>query len=149
MVPGVIDSRDRFHVRKLSLLLTLLIAGAGAYLLALRDHRDEARAQACPPGYLTAEQHERAERREQRAQGESGEAEKEREGGAEQEHACYTRKHPEPKGELMARDRQAGSRVTAPATTLKPGAYAAAARTARRLSARASSLPGAGAAWQP
>ena len=133
-------------MRKILLLLGLLIAGTSAYALTSRDGERES-AQACPPGYLTAEQHERAERREQRAQGEAGEAEKQ--GKAEQEHACFTRKHPEPMGELMTRDTQAGSRVTAPATALKPGAYAAAARTARRLGARASSLPGASAAWQP
>ena len=40
---------------------------------------------------------------------------------------------PEPKGELSTRDAQASARVTAPATTLKPGAYAAAARNAKRL----------------
>ena len=117
----------------------------GAYLLVPHGGGEET-AHACPPGYLTKEQQERAERRERRAQGESAQAEHEAKG---KEGACYTRKHPEPKGELMTRDTQAGARVTAPATRLKPGAYAAAARTAQRLGARASSLPGAAGNWQP
>ena len=145
-------------------LLALLVACASLYVFALRPRRgSESEAQACPPGYITEAERERAERREQLAGGASErerEAEKEREEKAEKarerEHeeeggktACFTRKHPEPKGELMTRDTQASARVTAPAERLKPGAYAAAARDAQRLGARASSLPGAGGDWQP
>lgn len=122
----------RFTAVRLA-LLALLVAAAGASLFLLRDGGNEV-AQSCPPGYVTAHERERMERREQLAQGARGEAERERE--AEDERRCFTRKHPEPKGELMTRDRQASARVTAPASRLKPGAYAAAAR------ACGASLPG-------
>jgi hypothetical protein len=39
-------------------LVALLLGGAGAYLLVRRASEDEV-AQACPPGYLTEQQHER------------------------------------------------------------------------------------------
>jgi Bacterial pre-peptidase C-terminal domain len=136
-------------------IVALLLGGTGAYLLVRRASEDGV-AQACPPGYVTQEARERMERREQRAGGESGEAERAREAerereehGEEGERRCFTRKHPEPKGELMTRDTQASARVTAPASQLKPGAYAAAARSAKRLGARVSSLPGAAGDWAP
>jgi hypothetical protein len=133
----------RFTLPRIA-LLALVVAGAAAFFaLRPRDGGEET-AHACPPGYITAEERERVERREQAAQ---GEAAREKESKA-QEGSCFTRKHPEPKGELSTRDAQASARVTAPATTLKPGAYAAAARNAKRLGTRVSSLPGAGGDWQ-
>src|SRR4051812_26607105 len=122
--------------RRVLLGLALLAAlGATAFVVVRRATREE-RAEACPPGYLTSEEHEVLERAEQRYErdhelGEEGEErekaekereEKEREGQAP-EGACYSRSHPESAGEFLAAKSFSEGRDLAPRRSADPRAW--------------------------
>ncbi len=142
--------------RRLALfaLLVLLLAAAAAVALKAREHAREYAAN-CPAGYVNREQRDATERRAHASPGAgAAQSEKAREKTAENssggpEPVCFNRKHPESLTELATRDRQATARETAPASSVRSGAYASAAARAQRMGARASSLPGAGADWTP
>src|SRR4051794_11588455 len=129
-------------------LLALAGAAAGAFALTRGESADGERADACPPGYVSAEQREMFERREQRMMEARGykEREKKRESVGE---GCQLRKHPEPVSELAAVNASRTMRQTAPAQAIRPGAFAAASRSRQRAAGADRSVPGADGTWTP
>src|SRR4051794_21485063 len=142
----------------LILLALLVLASAGAVVLTRGESGDEQRADACPPGYVSAEQREMFERREQRMmeargykesdKGEERDREKKRESDPGGE-GCQLRKHPEPVSELGAINAFRTVRQTAPARAIRPGAFATASRSRQRAARADRAVPGADGTWTP
>jgi len=139
-------------MKRLPLILLALLVVAGAAVLAFTRGplAGEERAEACPPGYVSAEQREAIERREQRMMEARGykEREKEHEGEGEGE-GCQLRKHPEPVAELGAVNASRTVRQSAPARALRPGAFAAASRSRQRAAETRRTVPGTEGTWKP
>jgi hypothetical protein len=137
-------------MKRVPLILLALLAVAAAAAFALtRGAADEGeRADACPPGYLGAEQREKLERREERmmaARGYGAAKARDKGEGA----GCQLRKHPEPVAELGAINANRTVRQSAPARALRPGAYAAASRSRQRAAGTRRTVPGSDGTWTP
>jgi photosystem II stability/assembly factor-like uncharacterized protein len=134
--------------RRIALLAlpALLLLAVGAFAL-VRSHRDEAVAQACPPGFASPAERQLELSREHASEGDGPDAEAaaEKSSGA----GCTPRKHPESKGDLLKMQGNSGRSARGGAPGVRSGAYAHAVRQRARLAANAGTLPGSGGAWTP
>src|SRR6476646_61626 len=98
----------------------VLVAAAAAFAVARvrGDREGEREAEACPPGYVSGEEH-----------GEEGEGERDAAKG------CTARKHPESKADLLKIQGESGNRARGGQAGVRSGAYAAAVRQRARLAA--------------
>jgi hypothetical protein len=142
-----------------SLLIVLLVALAGAaggtYALTRTARERDAEAASCPPGFTTEAQRERLGEREKRYEAlRSSDGEGERDAGegrdsAEGGKGCQPLKHPESVGDIAAVNAFRSVRQTAPASSVKAGAYANAVRERDALSRAPRTLAGSGGTWKP
>jgi hypothetical protein len=150
------------RTRALAAALTLLLVAGAALALGLTRTGGTAVAGAgdCPPGTTTRAQRERLHARELRFErlngagaeqsGEEAEREAERGGGeGGGVDGCMTRKHPETLGDIAAVNAFRAVRQSAPFSSVKPGAYAAAVRERNARAAARRTLAGSGGSWEP
>src|SRR3954451_9074104 len=124
-------------------LFTVLIAAAGAFALL----RDGGSAAACPPGYMSASEHEVLERADARfARDHGGKPEREAAGG--EDRACFSRSQPETASEFLAAKSFSEHRDLAPRTTANPRAWGAAVHAyARAAQAGSGDAAGSAGSW--
>ena len=124
----------RTLLRSYAVLAAVLLAGGLAFALG------SSAAATCPAGFVPVGGKAGAD-----PDHPKGEAD--REGGGVR--GCLNRKHPESFSDLMAANQHQAARVTAPAGSVRTGAYASAIRQRDRIDAAGSTLPGSGGTWTP
>src|SRR4051794_39357497 len=118
--------------RSLLIALALLVPATGLFLVVGRVGRGDRAEASCPPGFTSAAQRERMHARELRyeamardaGRGHGGEAGARGDEQGERGGGCQPLKHPESPADIAAVNAFRSARVTAPATAVKPGAYA-------------------------
>ncbi|MGZ4276684.1 MAG: hypothetical protein ACXVFK_08220 [Solirubrobacteraceae bacterium] len=151
------------QIRRLvvGVLFAVLAVGTASALVLRHAGGGDARASACPPGFTSERQRALARDREQfverareaaTAGGERDRAEAGRGADGDAEGAargCQPLKHPESFADVARISANQTARAAAPATRVRPGAYANAVAQARSAAAQPRSVPGAGGTWTP